>query len=117
MNYNIITYCVYLPIIAVIMIKVGWMFYTHGEVFLLHLFHQDKRIVKPINTLLLTGYYLLNLGYAIFTVSYWEHISSILAIIGSLSKHLGIIIIGLAILHYNNVLCLNYFVKSKTLKQ
>nr|WP_321228163.1 hypothetical protein [uncultured Psychroserpens sp.] len=113
MNYNILTYCIYLPIIAVIMVKVGWMFYTHGEIFLLHLYKQDETIVKPINNLLLIGYYLTNLGYAIITLAYWEKVNNLTEMLSTLSEHLGIIIIGLAVLHYNNVLCLNYLVKSK----
>ena len=117
MNYNILAYAIYLPIIAVIMVKVGWLFYTHGELFLLNLFQQDQSIVKPINNLLLIGYYLLNLGYAIITIAYWEKIDTVQDIFNTLSYHLGIIIIGLSILHYNNVLCLTYLVKSKTIKQ
>ncbi|WP_299277436.1 hypothetical protein [uncultured Psychroserpens sp.] len=117
MNYNILTYCIYLPVIAVIMIKVGWMFYTHGEVFLYHLFQQHTTIVKPINNIFLIGYYLVNLGYAIITLAYWETIESIPQMLNTLSEHLGVIILGLALLHYNNVLWLNYLVKSKTLKQ
>lgn len=117
MNYNILTYSIYLPIIAVIMVKVGWMFYKHGEVFLLNLFQQNTSLVKSINNLLLAGYYLINLGYAIITLAYWETIQSVLQMLNTLSEHLGIIIIGLSLLHYNNVLLLNYLVKSKTIKQ
>lgn len=99
------------------MIKVGWMFYTYGEVFLLNLFQHNISLVKSINNLLLIGYYLVNIGYAIITLAYWETVSSIPQILNTLSEHLGMIIIGLALLHYNNVLLLNYLVKSKTLKQ
>ena len=99
------------------MIKIGWLFYTYGEVFLLNLFKQNKSIVKSINSLLLIGYYLVNLGYAIITIAYWEKINSIFQMINTLSYHLGLIIIGLAVLHYNNVLCLTYLVKTKSLKQ
>lgn len=98
------------------MIYVGWLFYKHGELFLLNLFHNES-IVKSINNLLLIGYYLVNLGYAITTIAYWKIINSISEMLNSLSYNLGIIIIGLAILHYNNVLCLTYLVKSKSLKQ
>ncbi|WP_146191785.1 hypothetical protein [Algibacter marinivivus] len=116
MNYNIISYIIYIPIIFFIMIYVGWLFYKHGELFLLNLF-QDEAIVKSINNILLIGYYLVNLGYAIITIAYWEVINSIPEMLNTLSHHLGIIIIGLAVLHYNNVLCLTYLVKSKSLKQ
>ena len=98
------------------MIYIGWLFHSYGEIFLYNLF-QQKSIAKSINNMLLIGYYLINLGYAIITISYWENINSIFEIINSLTQHLGLIIIGLAVLHYNNVLCLNYLVKSKSLKQ
>ncbi|WP_299336019.1 hypothetical protein [uncultured Psychroserpens sp.] len=117
MSYNILTYTIYLPIIAVIMVKVGWRFYTHGEVFLMHVFQHNTPLVKSINNLLLIGYYLVNLGYGIITLAYWETVESIPQMLNTLSEHLGIIIIGLSLLHYNNVLVLNYLVKSKTLKQ
>ncbi|WCO00988.1 hypothetical protein [Psychroserpens ponticola] len=116
MNYNIITYSIYLPIIAVIMVKVGWLFYTHGEIFLLYLFQQNTSLVKSINNILLIGYYLVNLGYAIISLAYWETIESVIQMLNTLGEHLGVIIIGLSLLHYNNVLLLNYLVKSKTLK-
>ena len=116
MNYNLLTYSIYLPIIAVIMVKVGWMFYTHGEVFLMHLFQHNSALVKSVNNLLLIGYYLVNLGYAIITLAFWETIETLPQMLNTLSEHLGVIILGLALLHYNNVLLLNHLVKSKTLK-
>ncbi|WP_203258074.1 hypothetical protein [Hyunsoonleella ulvae] len=116
MNYNIATYCLYIPIIFFIMIYVGWLFYKHGELFLLNLF-RDTSLVKSINNLLLIGYYLVNLGYAIITIAYWENIHSIQEMLNTLSYHLGIIILGLAILHYNNVFWLTYLVKYKSIKQ
>lgn len=99
------------------MIKIGWLFYNHGEIYLLNIFHRDKKLVKSINNLLLIGYYLINLGYAIITLAYWEKVNSIIEVFNTLSHHLGFIILLLALLHYNNVLVLNYLVKSKHLKQ
>ncbi len=99
------------------MIKVGWLFYKHGEVFLLNLCETNYALAKSINNLLLIGYYLINLGYAIITLAYWENIQSINEMINTLSTTLGRIIILLAVLHYNNVFCLTYLIKSKSLKQ
>ena len=115
MNYNTITYLIYLPIISFIMLKVGWLFYKNGEVFLLNLFNQNKPLVTSINKLLLIGYYLLNIGYAILTIAYWEHLESVTDIINSLSKTLGRIIIVLALMHYNNIFILKYINKQKLL--
>lgn len=117
MNYNITSYIIYIPIISYIMIIVGRKFYRQGEVFLFSLFQGNIEIVKSINKVLLIGYYLINLGYAILTISFWEQIETAHQLIYNLSNRLGLIIIGLGILHYNNIICLKLLVKSNILKQ
>lgn len=99
------------------MLKVGWLFYKHGEVFLMDLFKQDKPLVRSINKLLLIGYYLLNIGYAILTIAYWEHLENAIDIINSLSITLGRIIIVLALMHYNNIFILKFINKQKLINQ
>ena len=115
MNLNIITYIIYLPIISFIMIQIGWQFYKNGEVFLLSLFNNNKPLVKSINNLLLIGYYLTNIGYAIVSISYWEKVDSIFTMFNSLSATLGKIILLLALMHYNNIFWLKHLNKSKLL--
>ncbi|MGS2727275.1 hypothetical protein ACU8DI_11760 [Psychroserpens sp. BH13MA-6] len=117
MNLNILSYCIYLPIIGIIMVKVGWMFYKHGEIYLRFLFNHNNALVASVNNLLLIGYYLLNIGYAVISLAYWQSIDSVLDMFNTLSERLGIIIIAITILHYNNVLLCNYLIKSKTIKQ
>ena len=99
------------------MIKIGWLFYKNGEVFLLNLFNQNLDLVKSINNLLLIGYYLTNIGYAIITISYWERINSLIQLINSLTSTLGKIILLLAILHYNNIFWLKQITKTKIINQ
>lgn len=115
MNYNVITYCIYLPTIIFIMVKIGRLFYRNGEVFLFSLFQTNIPLERSINKLLLIGYYLTNIGYAILTVSYWESINNLLEMLNSLSTRLGRIILLLALLHYNNIFWINYLHK-KNLK-
>ncbi len=116
MNLNIITYCIYLPIIIFITIRIGWICYKNGELFLINLF-EDKAIVKSINNLLLLGYYLTNIGYAIITMSYWETLNNVADILSSLTYTLGKIVLILATLHYNNIFWLQLTHKHKFLKQ
>ena len=116
MNFNLITYAIYLPIICFIMVKVGWLFYKNGEIFLINLFNQDISVIKSINNLLLIGYYLTNIGYAIITISYWSKLNSLLEVVNSLAYTLGKIILILAILHYNNIFWLKYLNKTNALK-
>ncbi|WP_299519403.1 hypothetical protein [Winogradskyella sp.] len=98
------------------MIKIGWLVYKNGEIFLLNLFDGNIDLVRSINMILLIGYYLTNIGYAIITIAYWGHVSSLGEMVGSLSKTLGKIILLLAVLHYNNIFWLKQIEKSKLLK-
>lgn len=115
MNYNILSYLIYLSVIAFIMLKVGWLFYKNGEVFLISLLHNNLPLVKNVNNLLLIGYYLVNLGYAILTISNWETVSSITEMINTLAHVIGKIMLILTLLHYNNIFWLKYLTKTKIL--
>ncbi|NQY29082.1 MAG: hypothetical protein HRT69_06380 [Flavobacteriaceae bacterium] len=108
---NIISYIIYLPIVFILMIKIGWILYENGEVFLNAIFKDDKTLVKNTNNILLAGYYLINLGFATITISCWEDIYTIEQLISFLAEVLGKIIITLAIMHYNNIFWLNYLSK------
>ncbi len=97
------------------MIKIGWLFYKNGEVFLMDLFQNNSRLVNSINNLSLIGYYLTNIGYAIITIAYWKEINSTIELMQSLTTTLGKIIFGLAILHYNNIFWLQKLQKKSIL--
>lgn len=117
MNYNIISYIIYLPIILFITIKVGWLFYKNGELFLINILGNNFTQIRNVNNLLLTGYYLVNIGYSILTISYWDKINHSIELINVMSSTLGKIIILLALLHYNNIFWLKHLTKSNILKQ
>ena len=93
------------------MIRVGWLFYKNGEIFLLDIFNGNTQLVKNINNILLIGYYLTNIGYAIITIAYWEKITNISDMLGSLSSTIGKIILILSVLHYNNIFWLKKITK------
>jgi len=115
MNYNIISYLIYLPVIAFIMLKVGWLFYKNGEFFLISLLQNNLLLVKNVNSLFLIGYYLVNIGYAVLTISNWETVNSFADMINTLTHVIGKIMLILALLHYNNIFWLKHLTKSKNL--
>lgn len=106
MNYNIISYIIYLPIISFIMIKIGWVFYKNGEVYLHEIFAHKQNLVPSLNRVLLIGYYLTNLGYAVYTITCWGQIQNTLELINRMAEVLGKMILSLAIMHYFNLLWL-----------
>jgi hypothetical protein len=103
MNYNLIAYFSYLSIICFITVYVGWLFYSHGKLHLLRLLNNDDALTTSINKLLLTGYYLLNIGYAILTLRTWGKITSINQLIYTVASNAGTIIFFLGCMHYFNL--------------
>jgi hypothetical protein len=116
MNYNIISYLIYLPISFYITIVVGNTFYKNGEIYLLTLIDDKPENIKAINKLLLIGYYLLNLGYIAITLSFWKQIDNWVMTIEQVSTKLGQIILILSIMHFNN-LAIAYWYSNKLKKQ
>lgn len=111
--YNIIAYIIFLAAISFITVKVGWVFYKNGEVYIKMLLPNEIHLVQSINKLLLVGYYLLNLGYAAVTLSFWEQIMTITQLCSVLFLKTGTIILFLALMHYFNLFWLLVYSRTK----
>lgn len=108
MNLNVWAYCVYIIITLFITILVGWKCHKNGIYFIIECVH-DIPIARAINNLLLVGYYLINIGYAIITISGWDKITSIPELLDVLAFRLALIILLLAIVHYVNIALLSAY--------
>ncbi|MFT6746573.1 MAG: hypothetical protein ACJAZ2_000914 [Glaciecola sp.] len=103
MNYNLLSYLLYLMITVFITVYVGWILYKDGWLHLKLIFEKEEELALKVNQLLLTGYYLLNIGYAVFSISIWptvENLTQALTIVGQRS---GSIILLLGVMHYFNL--------------
>ncbi|MFY7733214.1 MAG: hypothetical protein ACOVSR_06995 [Bacteroidia bacterium] len=110
-NYNFISYLIYLPITFYNTVIVGWVLYKKGIVFLIDAFNSNVELASILNKFLLLGYYLLNLGYAAVSILIFSEINSITQLIEELSKRIGMLIIGLALMHYFNMYTFSHFNK------
>ena len=113
MNLNILAYTVYLLITFYITVVVGYKFYKNGIHLLIDLFSPNVSGAHVINKLLLVGYYLVNLGFVAMSISGWPVIKTWSQLIGIVFKQVSIIMLVLAILHYNNLFWLHYLSKRK----
>lgn len=109
---NILAYILYLLITYIITVRVGFIFYRNGRVFILNLLKQDEQLTDFINRILLTGYYLLNLGYAALMLQSWDTINSWTALLVSIVSMTGRIILTLALIHFCNMGAI-YFIGKK----
>jgi len=114
MNYNILAYLIFGAITIFIILWVGKLFHRNGRIFILTLFDQRKDLTDTTNNLLLVGYYLFNIGYAILQFSTWGEVSHWSSLISSVSAKTGILVLLLAGLHFNNMLIIYLLSKNKT---
>lgn len=110
-SLNIIAYCIYLPITFFITIKVGWICYKNGAVYLKASLKDENQWIDSINKFLLIGYYLVNLGYAAITLSFWDKILTVSDLVGVLTYKLGFITLTLGIMHAINLALASYLPK------
>ena len=110
---NILAYVIYLLITYIITVQVGLVFYRNGRVYILHLLEGDESLTNSINAILLTGYYLLNLGYAALMISFWKTIHSYTGLLETISNMTGRIVLTLAIIHFINMTVIYIISKQK----
>lgn len=77
--------------------------FKNGRIFLIDIFHQNELLADSVNKLLLVGFYLINIGYAVFTLQVFNDIESAREIIETLSLKLGAIILILGGMHFFNL--------------
>src|SRR5882757_923335 len=103
MNNIIITYSLYLTITICLTIWVARTLFSNGKIFLLDIFHGNKELADSVNNLLLVGFYLINLGYAIYTLKLTNGVVNTQEIIENLSFKIGLIILILGGMHFFNL--------------
>ena len=101
--YNIIAYILYLLVTSFITVYVGYRCHRSGGVYLEYLLG-DHAPCQAINNLLLCGYYLVNIGYAAWSLHDGFHIDTPATLLSTLSVRTGSIVCLLCVLHYINIL-------------
>ena len=103
MNNIIWLYLSYTIITVAITIWVAHNLFKNGKVFLIDIFHGNKDLADAVNNLLLVGFYLVNIGYAVRTLTVAEKIDDVRILIEVLSLKIGTIILILGGMHFGNM--------------
>jgi hypothetical protein len=98
----LLAYSTYIFSTIIITFYVGNRLYKDGEIWLLDLFKNNKMAIT-LNKMLRLGYYLVNIGYIFYAITFWDNSSDIISIIQNLSKKISAIILLLSYLHYQNI--------------
>ncbi|WP_022822372.1 hypothetical protein [Hymenobacter norwichensis] len=103
MNYLLLVYGVYLPVTVLLTVWVARTLFTNGRTFLVDIFHGNEPLADSVNKLLLTGFYLINIGYATLTLRSDDPVTSYQQTVETLSIKLGTIILILGGMHFFNL--------------
>jgi len=106
MNYTVIAYCIYLPVTLLLTVWVARTLFTNGRIFLVEIFRKDEILADSVNKLLLVGFYLVNVGYAVYTLRVSAAIAGTQDMIEVLSQKVGWIILVLGAMHFFNLFVL-----------
>lgn len=103
MSYILLLYSLYLAITVILTIWVARTLFRNGKVFLIDIFHGNKELAQAVNNLLLVGFYLVNLGYAVYTLRVEYTVNNTRELIEELSVKTGAIILILGGMHFFNM--------------
>lgn len=112
MDFNTLGYISYLPIVGFITLYVGKICHTHGLIYVKQAI-TDEPTAIAVNNMLLIGYYLVNIGYAVMALTQWEYITCYEELVSEVATQTSYIILILAVLHYFNIFTLFLIRKNK----
>ncbi len=104
MDYTIITYSIYLILTISLTVWVANTLFKNGKVFLIEIFANNTEFADSVNKLLVVGFYLINLGYAISVLDEIGTIHDLNDLFVRLSKRVGIITLILGAMHFTNIM-------------
>lgn len=113
---EIFTYLLYILITSYITIYVGNLLYLDGGIWLSDLLGSFEWVGK-MNNLLRIGYYLVNLGYVFYAINDWEVMNNWLTALIQLAEKIGMILLLLGYLHYQNIILISIFHNLNTQKK
>lgn len=102
--YILHTYLLYLTISIGITIWVARTLHKNGRTFLLDAFHENEELADSVNHLLVVGFYLLNLGWIIFTLRTYTEVNTLRSLMELVSDKVGFVLIVLGLMHFANIL-------------
>jgi len=113
-SLNFTAYCIYLPVVIILTWYVAHTLFKNSKVFMMDIFHGKADIALSTNKLFETGFYLLNLGFALKIMEIAAEISSSRSMLEILSSKVGGFSIYLGVMLFLN---LYFFFRGKRLSK
>ena len=107
MTWTVGTYVVYLLITVPLTVWVATTLSRNGRIFLEDVFAGNEALAHAVNTLLVVGFYLLNLGLVMLFLRVSSPVVDLSGLFETLSIKVGVVLLALGVLHFLNVYVFN----------
>ncbi|MEU7917269.1 hypothetical protein [Micromonospora zamorensis] len=112
MDIKVWMYVIYLAVSVGLTIWVARALSRNGQVFLEEVF-AEERLARAVNSLLVVGFYLLNLGYVTVAMKHPDPVESTSQAMEELSLKIGLVLLVLGALHFFNVFALGRYRRNR----
>ncbi len=102
-TYNFQAYMIYLPVVMALTVLVSQFLFKNSKTFMIDIFHQKEDIAMATNSLFKIGFYLLNIGFALCIIEFFQ-IETVERLVVALSKKIGGFSIYLGVMMLLNLL-------------
>lgn len=102
-TYNFQAYMMYLPIVITLTVLVSQFLFKNSKTFMIDIFHQKEDIAMATNSLFKIGFYLLNIGFALCIIEFFQ-IETVERLVVALSTKIGGFSIYLGVMMLLNLL-------------
>ena len=105
--YIVVSYLVYLAISLGVTVWVAKTLRKNGRVFLLDAFHANAELADSVNSLLVVGFYLINVGYVTLALRTYATLDGPRQAIELVCDKIGVVLLVLGIMHFFNLYIFN----------
>lgn len=102
-DLTVIAYAIYLPVVILLTFYVSKSLFQNSIVYMKDIFNGRDEIAVATNTLFKIGFYLLNLGFALYILTIYETVNTSQSAIEVLSKKVGGFSIYLGVMLFMNM--------------
>lgn len=103
MNYAVLGYLLYLAVSVGTTVWVARILHKNGRLFLIDAFGHNEKLADSTNTLLVVGFYLINVGYVSAALKWGSPPLNLMQMIEFVATKTGAVLIILGILHLGNL--------------
>lgn len=102
-THTLAAYLIYLPVTILLTWYVAHTLFKNGRIFMLDIFHGKTEIAMATNKLFEVGFYLLNVGFALWILEIGVNLISYQTVVEVLSKKIGGFSIYLGLMLFFNL--------------